>query len=89
MNPVRTEFSNANFKLVGGTEENDLPVERTVDLEGNPVIVSMWKLTDEERLNIMYGADVRLVVWGTGHPPVALAVGQDEERVEVDNEADD
>lgn len=74
MLPVNTPDSNFLFVLEGGDESNDLPVERTRDADEQPVIRSVWGLTDEERAAIAAGANVYLVVWGMGHPPVALGV---------------
>lgn len=77
MKPVETPFTNAKFILKGGTEENNLPAERTMDFEGTPCIVTMWEPTDEEKKQISQGTLIRLVVWGQNHPPVALDVGRD------------
>lgn len=74
MKPVRTPFTNANFKLVGGTDKNDLPIQQDTDENGNAVLMSIWELDDDERSLIAAGARVRLVVWGIGTPPVALDV---------------
>lgn len=74
MKPRRTPNSNSVFHLQGGTEDNDLWVERTEDSEGEPVLRSVWKLTDEERARVAAGENIYLVVWGTGTPPVNLGV---------------
>jgi hypothetical protein len=60
--------------LPGGNEDNDLWLERTTDSDGDPVLSSCWTPTDDERLQIAAGANVELVVWGTGHPPVLMRV---------------
>lgn len=72
MKPRRTVESNQVFRLPGGTEDNDLRVRLTVDEDENPVICSVWELTPEERQEIAAGANVELVVWGDGTPPVAM-----------------
>lgn len=73
--PRRTQASDKVFRLPGGTEDNDLWVttydEDDVD-QGGPAIGSTWEPTDDERQAIADGANVELIVWGTGHPPVAL-----------------
>lgn len=74
MKPVKTERTNFTYKLPGGTEENDLPVERAVDTNGNRVIQSNWEPTEEERRAIADGATVYLLVWGNVTPPVAIGV---------------
>lgn len=71
MKPRRTPSSNTVFSLPGGTEDNDLWVRRDV-LAGEPVICSVWVPTDEERAAIAGGANIELIVWGEGTPPVAL-----------------
>lgn len=68
----RTVLSNFVFRLAGGTEDNDLWVERKTDDGGNPVISSTWVPTDDERRQIANGANIELVVWGQGHPPVMV-----------------
>jgi hypothetical protein len=78
--PALTAEVNAIYKLEGGDESNDLPMQKAVTLDGEAVLVSRWELTDEEREAIHNGALVRLVVWGTALPPVALAV----EGIELD-----
>lgn len=77
MKPRRTPHSNQVFRLPGGNEDNDLWLERTRSDEG-PCLRSVWQLTDDERAAIADGANVSLVVWGTGHPPVSLAVTDEE-----------
>jgi hypothetical protein len=74
MKPIRTSHTNQVFKLEGGTEENDLPVERYIEEDGSVLLASVWELTDEERKWIAEGGRIRLTVWGTGHPPVAFHV---------------
>jgi hypothetical protein len=80
MKPAKTPETNAVFRLDGGDESNDLPLQKATTLDGEAVLVSRWELSDEERQAVYNGALVRLVVWGTGTPPVALGV----EGVKVD-----
>jgi hypothetical protein len=72
---VRTPNSTSLFRLPGGTEENDLYVERCQDANGRTVLTSTWELDDDDRAAIAAGATIELLVWGHGHPPVAVAVG--------------
>lgn len=76
MRPRRTVNSNCVFRLVGGTEDNDLFVHRDVANDGTnaPVLRSTWEPTAEERLAIFEGANIELTVWGEGTPPVNLAI---------------
>lgn len=76
--PVQTDRTTSVFKLPGGTEENDLPAEHSVDEGGNPVIITTWELTEEERKWVATGSKIELIVWGTAHPPVAIRVEGDE-----------
>ena len=77
MKPRRTPHSNAVFQLEGGTEDNDLWVERTTSEQG-PCLRSVWELTPEERRAVMDGANVYLITWGNVTPPVALGITDDE-----------
>lgn len=74
MKPVTTEFTNQVFKLSGGTDENDLPIQRMIEPDGSITLTSSWELTDDERQQIADGAKINLVIWGSAHPPVALEV---------------
>lgn len=77
MRHIKTNNTDKVFKLEGGTEENDLHVETGVS-EYGPKLTSTW-LPDEEDLAMLNaGGGVELVVWGTGHPPVSLAVAEKE-----------
>lgn len=72
MRPRRTPQSNSVFRLPGGTEDNDLWVEKG-QIDGEAVIRSLWVPTEEERRAIAEGANLELVTWGAGTPPVSLA----------------
>jgi len=70
----RTVRSDFVFRLPGGTEDNDLWVERKADTDDRPVMSSTWEPTDEEREAIANGANLELMIWGAGHPPVFLGI---------------
>lgn len=72
MRHIRSARANVVYTLPGGTDENDLHVEATLDEEQRTVLVSTWELDDEDRQAVADGARVELLVWGSGHPPVAL-----------------
>lgn len=72
MKPRRTHISNRVFRLDGGTEDNDLWVTNYGPEDGGPVQGSVWEPTDDERKAIAEGANVELLVFGDGHPPVAM-----------------
>lgn len=74
MRPRKTPTSTNVFVLPGGNEDNDLWVEKT-EIDGQPVILSVWDLDDEERAAVAAGGTIELATWGIGHPPVSLAVG--------------
>jgi hypothetical protein len=74
MKARRTHLSNQVFRLPGGNEDNDLWVYLDVHEDGTPLIRSTWVPTDEERARIAAGENVELIVWGHGHPPVAMGV---------------
>lgn len=75
MQPRKTPTSNHVFELPGGNEDNYLYVEAQLDELGNPLVVSVWEPTDEERAALAAGGTVELCVWGTGTPPVLITVG--------------
>lgn len=73
MKARRTHASNAVFRLTGGTEDNDLWVEKTTEY-GEQIIKSTWEPTADERKRIAAGGNISLCVWGSGTPPVLLTV---------------
>jgi hypothetical protein len=84
MRPRRTHDSNGVLRLSGGTEDNDLWIEATRGgtdefMEDDPaidtpVLRSVWEPDAVERKAIANGANVRLTVLGSTHPPVSMAV---------------
>lgn len=71
MKPRRTVFTDRVFALPGGTDDNDLWTY-VAATDNGPAIASVWVPTDEERAAIAAGENIRLIVFGTGMPPVAL-----------------
>lgn len=86
MKPIRTALTNRIFKLEGGTEENDLPVEACEDEAENTILVSTWKLSADERRAIYAGKNIELLVWGTAHPPVAIRLANRENEQDAPQE---
>jgi hypothetical protein len=77
MKPVRTEHTENIIRLPGGTEENDLPFYE-MEVDGIPVVCSVWELSAEERAAIAKGENVRLIIWGRKIPPVAIDLSDEE-----------
>jgi hypothetical protein len=50
-----------------------LPITRT-QVDGQPAMVSFWRPSADELALLSRGGLVALWVFGTGHPPVAVAV---------------
>ncbi len=74
MKPRRTPASTGVLALGGGNEDNDLWYESSVHPDGSHVFETTWEPTDEEREAIADGGNICLMVWGRGHPPVAMVV---------------
>lgn len=77
MRSRRANLANHCLQLPGGTEDNDLWARVDQDDKDRIVVVSTWEPSAEERGAIARGANVELVVWGTSHPPVAVAVSEE------------
>lgn len=52
----------------------DIVTHDTVTGPGTPAMESLWEPSDEERLAIGMGANIKMTVVGSGHPPVMLSV---------------
>lgn len=71
----------SNNKVLGAPQGWDqaelpcgaLPVTMALD-QGLPVMISFWRPTDEEILQLARGGLVALFIHGTTHPVVAMAV---------------
>lgn len=74
MKPIYTHHTNATYTLPGGNESNNLPINKTVSADGKKILISTWQLDDSERELISKKGVIELIIWGEGHPPVALAV---------------
>lgn len=61
------------FRLTGGTEDNDLWLEK-MEEAGKTCLRSVWVPTPEERKLLAKDHNVELIVWGDSTPPVAIAV---------------
>lgn len=73
--PKKTPSTNHVFELPGGNEDNSLFVEAHLDEQGEPVMTSVWELTERERAMVAEGGTIELHVWGRGTPPIAMSVG--------------
>lgn len=91
MRSRRTRSSNGVFRLGGGTEDNDLHVQRVeaaVELGFDPndpcadmpAIRSVWEPRPEERAALACGANIELVVVGTEQPPVSINTTDEQAR---------
>lgn len=49
-----------------------LPVHVGVLPEGEPVIISCWKITVEELEEVKKTGKIWVMVWGSGTPPLAI-----------------
>ncbi|MBO0947534.1 hypothetical protein [Fibrella forsythiae] len=67
------KFPEANVTL---TAEGcgDLPVCRTKDTAGTPLLISRYKLSEAEMDEIQRTGCIYLIIYGEGHPPVRLTV---------------
>lgn len=77
MRPRRTPNSNQVLfigEADGGTEDNDLHVEHDLTDDGIQYRKSVWELSDDERLAVVGGANISLIVFGPAHPIVQMHV---------------
>lgn len=86
MRPVKTDSS--NVRLIHPEEEGKPDDQRQGDLfaermflvdpetqDQRPGFESVWIPTDGERKALANGAPITLRLWGSGHPPVNMLVG--------------
>lgn len=78
MRPRRTPTMTTVFQLEGGNEDNDLWVRPGIEEDATgkrtPFIESVWSLEDHERQAVAAGDNIVLRIYGTGTPPTALYV---------------
>lgn len=72
MKPRRTHHTDRVFRLPGGNEDNDLWTYTAEVESGGTAICSVWEPTQQERIRIAAGENIRLCIWGEGIPPVAI-----------------
>jgi hypothetical protein len=65
-------LSNKVFRLIGGTEDNDLWARSGADQDGDPILCTTWVPTDDERNQIKEGHNIEVIVWGETHPAMSV-----------------
>lgn len=75
MKPVRTRAMTHGIGAPHGMEADVglLPVE-CADVNGTPVLYSVWELSDHERAVIAAGGNIKLGILGGGMPPVTVGI---------------
>src|SRR5690242_18991268 len=82
MLPIRIQGATHEFGRPADWDEakhgkcSTLAVKALKDGAGTPLLVSAWQPTPLDLELLKAGAPVLLYVWGGGHPPVALHVGE-------------
>lgn len=71
--PRRTPTTEVVLSLPDGNEDNDLWVRVGRD-GGDWTITSVWEIEPADRAAILAGANIELIVFGRGHPPVDMRV---------------
>lgn len=76
---VGVDFPQSNLLLRAPTPEDaaagtvyDLPVCRYKDLDGNPHVISRWRLTPEELAEVRKTGVIWFSCWGETHPPMNI-----------------
>lgn len=76
---VGVNFPEANLNLIGSPEDRaagtvyDLHAHRYKDLDGNPHVITKWRLTPEELAEVRLTGAVWLHCWGTTQPPISVS----------------
>jgi len=77
---IGEEFPEANLMLGPPTPEDGaagtvyaLPVHRYRDLDGNPHVISRWRLSREELEEVLRTGVVWFHCWGQTHPPISIS----------------
>lgn len=63
------------FAAPGDDHVDDLVVARVYDADENPICLSRWQLTPEERVLLLDGQDLWVWVWGVAQPPISATIG--------------
>lgn len=74
MRPRRFPLANTVYRLPGGTEDNDLWVEKGTDGPDAPYLRSVWVPTKSERQAIADGQNISLWVWSHQTYPVGMSI---------------
>jgi hypothetical protein len=77
LQPRRTHYSDGVLGLPGGNEDNDLWYQHQEHESGDHIFLSVWEPDEEQRRAIAEGANVQLLIWGSGHPPVSVGINFD------------
>ena len=76
MIPTSFDESDAFLGPPPGVSDEDcesLSIKRAVTPQGQPVVISCWKMTREELEEVNRTGRVWLLIWGQTMPPAALA----------------
>lgn len=71
MKPIKFMGSNTTYTAEGC---GGLPALVANDAEGQPRIISCWRMNWQQRLKVLLTGRIWLDIWGTIQPPVALEV---------------
>lgn len=81
MRPLRPVDTNATLKAPDSAANCvSLDVVRT-EYEGEHVMCSLWEPDETERLALLAGLPIMLMVCGHLHPPVRMGVAREPDRV--------
>jgi hypothetical protein len=75
---VGVDFPEKNFSLIGSPEDRaagtvyDLHAYKYQDLDGNWHVISKWRFSPEELLEIRRTGAVWFHCWGKTHPPIRI-----------------
>lgn len=74
MNPQRFAASNIVMKAPAGMDNcSDVHAWKGRTSDGQPVTITAWTPTAEERVKLAMGEPLYLWIYGDGMPPVALS----------------
>ncbi len=72
MIPVSCKHTTDILKSPAGDNVSDLPICRTYDSEGKPVVISVWELSDGEIEVLIKRRRLYFMSWGHTHPPISM-----------------